>query len=94
MSKNILIEATIPSNAKINIGLNIFDKRNNGYHILESLIQEISISDIINIKILKSTGGIKLDAKGINCLVEDNTCFKIISYLKKHYKIKNKIIIE
>ena len=77
LSKNILIEAMITSNAKVNIGLNIFDKLDNGYHMLESLIQEISISDIINIKVLKSKGGIKLEAKGIDSLVKDNTCYKI-----------------
>ena len=94
LSEEILIEATITSNAKINIGLNIFDKFDSGYHILESLIQEISISDIINIKILKSNGGIQLEAKGIDCPIEDNTCYKITNYVKSHYKIKNKIIIE
>ena len=74
---NILIESTLLSNAKINIGLNIFDKNDNGYHILESLIQEISISDIINIKILKSTGPIQLSLKGlaIDCSNEKNTCY-------------------
>ena len=94
LSKEILIEATIASNAKINIGLNIFDKFESGYHRLESLIQEISISDIVNIKILKSSGGIQLEAKGIDCPIEDNTCYKIINYLKRHYTIKNKIIID
>jgi len=94
LPEDILIEATIPSNAKINIGLNIFDKLDNGYHILESLIQEISVSDIVNIKILKSSGGIKLDTKGMDCPIEDNTCYKITNYLKTHYKIKNKVIIE
>ena len=93
---NILIESTILSNAKINIGLNIFDKNDNGYHILESLIQEISIADIINIKILKSTGPIQLSLKGlaIDCSNEKNTCYKIANYVKKNYGIKNKIIIE
>ena len=93
---NILIKSTILSNAKINIGLNIFDKNDNGYHILESLIQEISISDIINIKILKSTGPIQLSLKGlaIDCSNEKNTCYKIANYVKKNYEIKNQIIIE
>ena len=58
LSKDIFIESTILSNAKINIGLNIFNKYDNGYHMLESLIQEIAISDIINIKILKANGAI------------------------------------
>ena len=95
-SDNILIESTLLSNAKINIGLNIFDKNDNGYHILESLIQEISISDIINIKILKSTGPIQLSLKGlvVDCSNEKNTCYKIADYMKKNYKIKNEIIIE
>ena len=93
---NILIESTLLSNAKINIGLNIFDKNDSGYHILESLIQEISISDIINIKILKSTGPVQLSLKGlaIDCSNEKNTCYKITNYVKKNYEIENQIIIE
>ena len=96
LPKNILIESTILSNAKINIGLNIFDKNQNGYHILESLVQEISISDIINIKILKSSGGIQLSSKGltVDCPDTQNTCYKITNYIKKNYKIENQIIIE
>ena len=95
-SKNIFIEDTLLSNAKINIGLNIFNKSNNGYHILESLIQEISMADVINIKIYKSFGHITIKSKGIqiNCINNQNTCYRIAQDIKKEYNIKNKIIIE
>ena len=94
--KDILIVDTLTSNAKVNIGLNILDKCNNGYHTLESLIQEISMGDIITITICKSFGDIIIKSKGIklNCSKIDNTCYRISHYLKKEYNIQNKIIIE
>ena len=60
------------------------------------MVQEISISDIINIKILKSSGGIQLSSKGltVDCPDIQNTCYKITNYIKKNYKIENQIIIE
>ena len=90
--KNILVKETLLSNAKVNIGLNIFDKLKNGYHVLESLIQEISLSDSINIQIYKETGSISMSFKGlpIRCPENKNTCYKIADYIKQKYsKSKN-----
>ena len=95
-NKDILISRTLTSNAKINIGLNIFDKASNGYHILESLMQEIDLHDSINITIFKSSGGIKICSKGLSINVEEdkNTCYIITESIKKHYNIQNKIDIQ
>ncbi len=41
---------TIKTNAKINLYLNVTGKRNDGYHLLESVMQSISLYDIVNIK--------------------------------------------
>ena len=96
LNKDLLIKDILLSNAKVNIGINIFKKFSDGYHGLESLIQEISLSDTIQITILKSSGNIELSLKGIaiNCNNSDNTCYKITDAFKKQYNIKNKIIIE
>ena len=79
LNKDLLIKDILLSNAKVNIGINIFKKFSDGYHGLESLIQEISLSDTIQITILKSSGNIELSLKGIaiNCNNSDNTCYRI-----------------
>lgn len=41
---------SIKANAKINLYLNVTAKRNDGYHLIESVMQSISLYDIVNIK--------------------------------------------
>lgn len=94
-NSDILIQDTLTSNAKINIGLNIVDKCNDGYHLLESLMQEISFGDTINIIIKKMAGDITIQSKGIpiNCSKETNTCYRVTAEIKKEYNIDNEVII-
>ena len=96
LNKDILISNTLVSNAKVNIGLNIFDKADNGYHILESLMQEISLCDSIKITIFQSSGGVNICSKGFSINVEDdkNTCYIIADSIKKTYNIQNRIDIQ
>ena len=63
------------ANAKINLGLNITQKRADGYHNLETVFYPINISDVIEI----------IDAEQTNCLIkgidipgsaDDNLCLK------------------
>jgi len=84
---------TLQSNAKINLGLNIVSKKLNGYHEIESLIQEIDFYDEIEIKIFKGEGFTEIKSSGIyiDCDVKDNTCYKMIELVKKEYNIHNKI---
>ena len=42
---------TLKSNAKINLGLNILSKKLNGYHEIESLMQEIDFHDEIDVEV-------------------------------------------
>ena len=96
LNNDILKSNTLVSNAKVNIGLNIFDKADNGYHILESLIQEISLCDSIKITIFQSSGGVNIYSKGFSINVEDdkNTCYIIADSIKKTYNIQNRIDIQ
>ena len=96
LNKNIIAQSEIISNAKVNIGLNISAKLDNNYHKIETLIQEISLSDEISIKIYQRRGNIKILQEGINieCAEEQNTCYVMANFLKKKFNLKNKITIK
>ena len=86
-ANKILDQSLIKSNAKINIGLNIIDKRPIGYHNIETLMQEIDFHDTIEIKTFINSGKTQIISSGINidCSTENNTCYKMIELLKKEY---------
>ncbi|MFP4024157.1 MAG: 4-(cytidine 5'-diphospho)-2-C-methyl-D-erythritol kinase [Thiohalospira sp.] len=75
-------------NAKINIGLNITEKRPDGFHNIETIFYPINLSDILEIKASEnnftftSTGIHVDDEKNIN-----NICIKAYNLLKKHYSL-------
>jgi 4-diphosphocytidyl-2-C-methyl-D-erythritol kinase len=49
------MKLSLPSNAKINIGLRIVGQREDGYHLLHTLFQEIDFSDHLTIRGLPTT---------------------------------------
>ncbi len=77
-------------NAKINIGLSITEKRQDGYHNLETLFYPTKLCDILEILEDKdnqeqfswSSSGIELDSTPKN-----NLCIKALNLLKKDFKI-------
>lgn len=75
-------------NAKINIGLFITSRRDDGYHNLESVFHPIGLSDILEIKERRNRDpfftatGIPLDTG-----YEDNLCYKAYRLVSKHYNI-------
>jgi 4-diphosphocytidyl-2-C-methyl-D-erythritol kinase len=73
-------------NAKINIGLNVIERRPDGYHNLETVFYPIAIKDALEIVVsdklsFQSTG---LDIPG---RVEDNLCIKGYHLLKKDFDL-------
>ena len=95
LNKHFLAKSNIISNAKVNIGLNISTRLKNNYHNIETLIQEVSFSDEINITIFEQSGNIEIKQSGINigCPLEKNTCYIVTNLLKKKFGIKNEIKI-
>lgn len=73
-------------NVKINLGLNIVEKRYDGYHNIESVFYPIQYNDIL--EILKSdkfefiNTGIKID-----CSIEQNLCYKAWKLIDNEYNI-------
>ena len=51
------MEKTAKANAKINLYLNVSGKREDGYHEIETVMQEISLCDEVSVRITENTLG-------------------------------------
>ncbi|MCU4175242.1 4-(cytidine 5'-diphospho)-2-C-methyl-D-erythritol kinase [Carboxylicivirga sp. N1Y90] len=77
-------------NAKINIGLNIVEKRPDGYHNLETVFYPIPLCDALEAVVSKDdsqpyhwdNSGIQVDAPG-----EENICIKAFELLAQDYEL-------
>lgn len=76
----------INSYAKVNIGLKILNKRNDGYHNISTVFQEIDLFDSITIS--KTDGPLKFSSN-VDWLQndQDNLCVIAYNYIKNLYKI-------
>lgn len=65
--------------AKINLGLEIGEKRSNGYHDVYMVMQSVSLYDEIELEVHSGTGKIELNfSKDVNCSIADNIVSKAI----------------
>ncbi|MDQ6903656.1 MAG: 4-(cytidine 5'-diphospho)-2-C-methyl-D-erythritol kinase [Bacteroidota bacterium] len=71
-------------NCKINLGLNVIQKRNDGYHDLESVFFPVRLYDAL--EIVAAENETQLSTSGIDVgNPEDNLCLKAFHLLKKDY---------
>ncbi|MFW6224962.1 MAG: 4-(cytidine 5'-diphospho)-2-C-methyl-D-erythritol kinase [Bacteroidota bacterium] len=76
-------------NAKINIGLNITEKRNDGFHTIETIFYPVKWCDIAEFIVNNEStpsfkhSGIPLDISAN----EDNLCYKAYLLLKEDYRL-------
>lgn len=73
-------------NAKINIGLNVVSKRDDGYHNLETIFYPVKMADALELadsdKIQFTASGIEIDGKP-----ENNLVLKAYKILRTNYKL-------
>lgn len=76
-------------NAKINIGLNVLNKRPDGYHNIESLFYPIPLKDAL--EVLKTDGDFSFSSSGIalECDDESNLVVKAFRLLQQTYSLPN-----
>ena len=72
-------------NAKINIGLNITSKREDGYHNLETIFYPIKWCDSLEIMPSKS---LSFQSSGIPIPGNGNLCLKAYELMKSHYGLE------
>ena len=73
-------------NAKINLGLNITEKRSDGYHNLETVFYPINIKDSVEIIDTDETS-CKIHGIDIPGDANDNLCIKAYNLIKQDYDI-------
>ncbi|MCQ2383116.1 MAG: 4-(cytidine 5'-diphospho)-2-C-methyl-D-erythritol kinase, partial [Clostridia bacterium] len=79
--------------AKINLGLNILGKRDDGYHEVSMIMQTLDLKDTVTITAVKKTGiHVKTNIPGLSC-GEDNLAYKAAKLLADYAKIKPSISI-
>lgn len=74
---------------KINLGLNITKKRDDGYHEIYTVMTPVtSLCDIIEI-LYRSDNEVQFNSSGIpiDCPAQNNLCVKAYNEFKKHYNI-------
>lgn len=73
--------------AKINLFLNVTNKRGDGYHDLEMVMAPIELFDLLSFKLLKAKDIIVNSSVKITDNVEDNLVYKIALYLQEKYHL-------
>ena len=86
----------IKSYAKVNLSLEVINKRSDGYHNIESIVQNISIHDVISIKVNSNTEKIFIvsDVNDPNFPIDDsNIIVKAARLFLEHIKRKCGLMI-
>ncbi len=77
--------------AKINLGLKVLGKREDGYHELEMIMVNVGLYDVLSFKISDEVSVIMDKAV---CKMEDNIVYKTAIYMKKKYNVQQGIKIK
>ena len=85
---------TIPSFAKINLGLRIGTPRTDGFHELRTVYQTIALHDVIRVSIGRGTG-IEIHCDDPRVPTDStNTCWQIVERAIQTLKARGRVIIE
>ena len=79
--RSFLNKYNILSNAKINIGLNVFQKDSDGYHDIDSIMAPIDLADELEITFFDEVGDLKIECTDKKIPTDDK------NILYKTYKI-------
>lgn len=74
------------ANAKINIGLQVLSRRENGYHNLETIFYPIPLYDIVEV-IRADTTNLVLSGQQVEGKIEDNLCLRAYQLLRRDFNL-------
>jgi len=88
------MQVTVLSFAKINIGLAIGRRREDGFHELRTLYQTIALSDRLRLEVQRGTG-IDIRCKDVRVPAdESNTCYRMAERVLKALKTRGRVAIQ
>lgn len=74
-------------NAKINIGLNIVERRPDGYHNLESVFYPINITDALEVKASDASSHLSIEGLSVEGNIDDNLVMRAYRLIAKDYML-------
>ncbi len=90
------------SNCKINIGLNIISKRNDGFHNIESVLYPVNLCDILEINLrsnlkddsynFQNVIALITSGNSVDCSMEENLCYKAFQLIKNDYRVSDVVL--
>ena len=85
------MKMTVQSPAKINLFLDITGKRNDGYHIINTVMQSVSLYDDVTVTLENDSGDIRLSCSKDNIPCDStNTAYKAAELFFEHTGISRK----
>jgi 4-diphosphocytidyl-2-C-methyl-D-erythritol kinase len=85
---------SLPSFAKINIGLRIGALRADGFHELRTVYQTIALHDIVSVSVGRGSGiEIRCDDPRVPS-DSTNTCFRVVERTMQAFKARGRVVIE
>lgn len=82
---------TLKAWAKINMGLKILSKREDGFHNIETTLTTINLADILTFE--ENGSNIKIEAVGIDVPLEKNLCYIAADVFRKTFGLNNGVRI-
>jgi len=78
-------DLTVTAPAKVNLHLAVKDRRNDGFHTLESLFIAVNFGDTLNFRLTKDKNTVKICMEGLKLTVKkkDNIIFKAINLFRE-----------
>ena len=74
-------------NCKINLGLHVLARRNDGFHNLETVFFPIPFEDCLEVETSNEATSLTLTGLEVEGTVEDNLCMKAYTLLKQRYDL-------
>ncbi len=76
----------LKANCKINLGLNILCRREDGFHDLETVMIPVSgIYDVVEVERAEGVSTFEQNGIAVDCNVEDNLCMKALRLMQRLY---------
>jgi len=72
-------------NAKINLGLNIVERRSDGYHNIETVFYPIPLTDVLEIVPAAGLSSLTCHGNAVDCPVEKNLVMRAYRLLQEQY---------